>query len=110
MHFQPAHFRLIDLLAEQAGLFVHFLALRPVDRGVEVGIGELRIERGLFLVPLGQLAFQLLDFLEQWAALGEDRLPVGLGFGALVQALGLFGGDIGFRGLFGAAWAASQAA
>lgn len=42
MHFQPAHFGFVDLLAEQAGLFVHFLALYPVDRGNWLGDPPLR--------------------------------------------------------------------
>ena len=55
MHLQPAHLGRIDLLAELARLTVHFFAFYPVDRSIEVGIGELGFQRRLFLVPLGQL-------------------------------------------------------
>ena len=95
MNLQPAHFGVVDLLAEQAGLFVHFFAFLPGDRGIEVWVGKLGIQGSLFLVPLGQFALQLLDLLDQRPALGEQSLAVGLGIGALGEAFGFLGGGIG---------------
>lgn len=71
MHLQPAHFRRINLLAKQPGLAMQFFAFGPVNRGVEGRVGELGIQRGLFLIPLGQLAFQLLDLFDQRPPLGQ---------------------------------------
>jgi hypothetical protein len=54
--------RLIDLLAEQTRLAMHFFAFYPVDRSIERGVGKLGIERRLFLIPLGQLPFPAARF------------------------------------------------
>ena len=89
MDLQPAHFRFIDLLAEQAGLAVHFFALLAVDRNIVIGVGKLGIQGGFFRSPLRHFFVQLLDFLEQRAALGEQGLTAGLGVSAVLQAFSL---------------------
>ncbi len=71
MRRQPTHFSRIDLFAERRRQAVDFLTFYAVDRGVEVGIGELRFQRRLCLVPSSQFFLQLLDFLEQWPPLRE---------------------------------------
>ena len=103
MHLQPPHFSLINLLAKQSRLLVHLLALHPINRGVKVRIGKLSIQRRLFLIPLAQLAFKLLDFFDQGPALGQQCLPIGLGIRTLSQSFGFLGDRIGLRSFFGTA-------
>lgn len=44
MHFKPAHLRRVDLFTKQPRLPVHFFAFQPVDRSIEVRIGEAGFE------------------------------------------------------------------
>jgi hypothetical protein len=71
VQFQPAQLGGVDRFAEFAGAAVHFFVFLAVDRGVEVGIGELGVQRSLFFLPFGQVAVDLLDFLGQLAPFGE---------------------------------------
>ena len=63
--------RRIDLLAEPTRLPMHFFAFYPVDRSIEVGIGERGFQRSFLLIPFGQFPLQLLDFPEQRPPLRE---------------------------------------
>jgi hypothetical protein len=64
VYLQPPHFRFINLLTKHPGLPMHFLALHPVNRGIERRISELGIQRRLFLIPLGQLPLKLLNLFD----------------------------------------------
>ena len=105
MDFQPAHFGFIDLLTQQAGLTVHFFALLAVDRNVVVGVGKLGVERCFFLAPLGDFLFQLLDFLDQRATLGEQCLTAGFRVGSILQTFSFLGSLLWLRCPFGIALA-----
>ena len=71
MNFEPAHLCFINLLTEQTGLTMHFFAFYPVDRSIEVRIGELEFQGRFFFVPLRQLPLKLLNLFDQRPPLGE---------------------------------------